>query len=253
MPTTEKAKVIEQTREWYSKSAGLIFTDYRGLQVKEFQALRKQLRAKGGEIHVVKNTLFRQAAPDVVENLPEEFHNGTTAIAFLFENESECAKVLSDFATSSKKLVIKGGFISGKTCDAKAVEKISKLPSKEILIAQVIGAIAAPISNLIGTVEAIYAQPIRTIYAVVDQQGGGDAAPAQESVASEPQTPTASAPEASDTSEAPAEAETVAATEEGTDSAPESEGSASSEEPTTDSAPAADDADASAQEGESNA
>lgn len=267
MPTTEKAKSIEQTKEWYSRAAGLIFTDYRGLQVKEFQALRKQLKAKGGEIHVVKNTLFRQAAPEVVENLPEEYHNGTTAIAFLFENESECAKVLSDFATSSKKLVIKGGFISGKTCDAKAVEKISKLPSKEVLIAQVIGAIAAPISNLIGTVESIYATPIRTIYAVVDQLGGGDATPAAEAPATETAvdaTPaaeaTAAEAEATETEasagespEASAEGETGAAAEEGADSAPESEGSAATEEPTTDSTPAADDADASSEEGESNA
>lgn len=265
MPTTEKAKAIEQTKEWYSRSAGLIFTDYRGLMVKEFQTLRKQLKAKGGEIHVIKNTLFRQAAPEVVETLPDEFHNGTTAIAFIFENESECAKVLSDFATSSKKLVIKGGFISGKTCDAKAVEAISKLPSKEVLIAQIIGAIAAPISNVVGTIESIYATPIRTIYAVVEKHGetpkeepkaeaapAPAEAPAAEEAQAADEAPAAEAAEAV-ASEPAAEGETGAAADEGADSAPESEGSATSEEAVADDAPAADDADsASTEEGEAS-
>ncbi len=64
MPTAEKAKNIEKAKEWYSNSSGVVFTDYRGLQVKEMQALRSDLRKKGAEIHVLKNTLFRIAAGD---------------------------------------------------------------------------------------------------------------------------------------------------------------------------------------------
>jgi large subunit ribosomal protein L10 len=174
MPTAEKARIIDQAREWYSNSAGVIFTDYRGLTVKEIQSLRQDLRAKGAEIHVVKNTLFRIAAGDDVASFADEFHNGTTAIAFVKENESVCAKALVDFAKSSKKLVIKGGYF-GKAFNAKQVEALSELPSKEVLIAQVIGAIAAPISNLVGTVEALYAQPIRTVMAAADKVAEGNA------------------------------------------------------------------------------
>ena len=84
MPTAEKARVIEQTKEWYSKASGVVFTDYRGLKVKEIQALRSDLRKKGAELHVVKNTLFRIAAGDeVASSLPMELHNGTTAFAFV--------------------------------------------------------------------------------------------------------------------------------------------------------------------------
>src|SRR5690349_21023351 len=110
MPTTAKAHTIEQAKEWYSKSVGVVFTDYRGLKVKEMQALRRDLRAKGGEIHVLKNTLFRVAAGDDVANMPDDLHNGTTAIAFVFQNEAECAKALLDFAKSSKILKVKGGY-----------------------------------------------------------------------------------------------------------------------------------------------
>lgn len=169
MPTAAKAKTIEQAKEWYDKSLGVVFTDYRGLSVKQLQSLRRDLRAKGGDLHVLKNTLFRRAAANDVEQMSAELFHGPTAIAFVYENEGECAKVLVDFAKSSKKLVVKGGFFAGRNYTDKEVESLSKLPPREVLIAQVIGAVAAPISNLVGTIEAIYAQPIRTIYAVADQ------------------------------------------------------------------------------------
>ena len=105
MPTAAKAQVIEQAKEWYSESQGVIFADYRGLSVKEMQTLRKDLRAKGAEVHVIKNTLFRMAAGEDISNVPAEYHNGTTAYAYIFQDEAGCAKTLLDFAKSSKKCV----------------------------------------------------------------------------------------------------------------------------------------------------
>jgi len=184
MPTAEKAQTIEQAREWYSKSKGVVFTDYRGLKVKEMQQLRANIRAKGGELHVLKNTLFRQAAGDDAASLPYELHNGPTAVAFVFENESECAKAIVDYATTNKNLKLKGGFFNGKAFDAKGVEALSKLPPRDVLIAQVIGTIVAPLTNLVGVIEALYADPIRVIGAVADKVAEGsplpEAAPAAE-------------------------------------------------------------------------
>jgi large subunit ribosomal protein L10 len=171
MPTAQKGKTIEQAKEWYSNAVGVVFTDYRGLKVKEMQALRADLRKQGAELHVIKNTLFRLAAGDDAQGLPTEFDNGTTAYAFVNENEAAVTKALLDYARTSKKLVVKGGLFGGKAVTAKQVEAISTLPSKEVLLSQVIGVIAAPLSQLVGTVEAIYAQPIRTIYAVVEKNG----------------------------------------------------------------------------------
>lgn len=179
--TAEKAQTIEQAKEWYSKASGVVFTDYRGLKNKEIAGLRNDLRKKGGELHVIKNTLFRKAVGDeTAGSLPADLHNGTTAFAFVFGNEADVAKALLDYAKSTKKLVVKGGMFGGKAVDLKGVETISELPPKDVLIAQVIGAIAAPLSNLVGTVEALYADPIRVIGAVADKVGGGsEEAPAE--------------------------------------------------------------------------
>lgn len=170
MPTAEKAQVIEQAKEWYSQSQGVIFADYRGLTVKEMQKLRKDLRAKGAEVHVIKNTLFRMAAGEDINNVPAEYHNGTTAYAYIFNDEAGCAKTLLDFAKSSKKLVVKGGFFGGKAFNADEVKALSDLPPRDVLLSQVIGTIVAPLSELVSVVEAIYAEPIRTIGAVADKK-----------------------------------------------------------------------------------
>lgn len=222
MPTAEKARTIEQAKEWYSKSVGVIFADYRGLQVKEMQALRKTLRSKGGEIHVIKNTLFRIAAGEDSASMPAELHNGTTAMAFVFENEAECAKTLLDYAKSSKKLVVKGGFFSGKAFTSKEVEALSELPPRDVLIAQVIGAIAAPLSNLVGTVEALYADPIRVIGAVADKVAEGSPLPEPTAQAEAPAESNSNDAPAADAPEAPAE-EAPAAAEEAPASEPTQE------------------------------
>lgn len=238
MPTEAKAQVIEQAKDWYSRSQGIVFADYRGLKVKEMQDLRRQLRKKGGEIHVIKNTLFRVAAGDDIEKIPAEFHNGTTAVAFFYENESECAKVLTDYAVASKKLVIKGGFFGGKSFDAKSVDAIAKLPPRDQLIAQVIGAIAAPLSNLVGVVEALYADPIRVIGAVADKVAEG--APLPEPAAAP--APAEEAPAPAEDVQAEAAAEETASEDSPAEAAPEAPATEAPEEPATEPAP----------EGESN-
>ncbi|HSI72930.1 MAG TPA: 50S ribosomal protein L10 [Fimbriimonas sp.] len=240
MPTADKARQIEQAKEWYSKSSGVVFADYRGLSVKQLQGLRRDLRAKGAELHVLKNTLFRIAAGEDINSLPAEYHNGTTAFAFVYENESDVAKTLLDFARTSKKLVVKGGLFGGKPMTDKQVQSLSELPPRDVLIAQVIGTIAAPISNLIGTIEALYADPIRVIGAVADKVGEGSGAveatstpapaPADEAPAAE------SAPEA-----APAASEGSAPAEEApaAESTPEEAPAASEEPAPAEEAPAA--------------
>jgi large subunit ribosomal protein L10 len=221
MPTAEKAQTIEQAKDWYAQSKGVIFTDYRGLSVKQVQKLRSDLRAKGGELHVIKNTLFQRAIGDDAAVIPEDLQGGPTAYAFLFDNETEIAKMLFDFATSSKKLSVKGAIFAGKPMTDKQVEAFSKLPPRDVLIAQVIGAIAAPISNLVGTIEALYADPIRVIGAVADKVAEGSPAPAPKAAAVE-STPAPEAAPAEDAApaeapvaDAPAEAPAAEATPEG--------------------------------------
>lgn len=215
----KKGDSIQRAQEWYSKSTGVLFADYRGLKVKDMQRLRRDLRKKGAEIHILKNTLFRIAAGDDVNKIPEELHSGPTAVAFVFENESDCAKALCDFATASKIMQIKGGYFGGRPMDAKQVEALSKLPPKDVLIAQVIGAIAAPLSNLVGVVEALYADPIRVIGAVADKVAEGSPAPAPaaapavepEPAPAEPEPAAEAAPESEVSAEAAQAEDTTSA------------------------------------------
>ena len=242
MPTAEKAKTIEQAKDWYTRSVGVVFTDYRGLKVKEVQQLRKDLRKKGAEIHVLKNTLFRIAAGDDVSSIPEDMHNGPTAVAFVFENETDCAKALFDYARTNKNLKVKGGFFGGRAMNAKEIEAFSTLPPREVLIAQVIGAIAAPLTTLIGTIEALYADPIRVIGAVADKVAESspapapkaEAAPAAAEAAPEPVAEAApAAEEAAPAAEAaPAEPEAAPEPSEPTNSTEAAEASPDPEAPT---------------------
>jgi large subunit ribosomal protein L10 len=221
MPTATKAATIEQTKAKYDRSVGVIFTEYRGLKVKELQNLRRSLREKGGEIQVVKNTLFRIAAGDDVAKIPEELSSGPTAVAFLYENETDCAKALFDFEKTNKNLVIKGGLIGGKVFDQKQIESFSKLPPRDVLIAQVIGVIAAPLSNLVGVIEALYADPIRVIGAVADKVAEGSPI---EAAAPAPVEAESSESSATETAEVSEQAETSS-----TESAPAEEAAAPTE------------------------
>lgn len=222
MPTAEKARTIEGAKEWYAKSVGLVFTDYRGLKVKQMQELRQNLAAKGGDLHVLKNTLFRVAVGDDIAKLPDELHNGPTAVAFVFENESECAKALFDYAKTNKNLKIKGGFFNGQSFDAAGVEKLSKLPPREVLIAQVIGTIVAPLTQLVGVVEALYADPIRTIGAVADKVAEGSPQPAAK-VEAPAAEPVAEAEAEAAAPEAAVEAEAAPTEESAPEAAPEAD------------------------------
>lgn len=248
MPTAEKAQTVETAKEWYAKSKGLVFADYRGLKVKEMQELRRNLTAKGGELHVLKNTLFRLAVGDDLAKLPDDLHNGPTAVAFVFENESDCAKALFDYAQTHKTLIIKGGFFNGQSFDTKGVEALSKLPPRDVLIAQVIGAVAAPLTNLVSVIEALYAAPIRTIGAVADKVAKesptpvakveepapapvaeAEAAPAEETPAAEPSTEANAEPSAG--ADAQAEAAPTPEAEEAPATTPDAESETESTEP----------------------
>lgn len=209
MPTAEKTAVIEKTKEWYGQSSGMIFTDYRGLSVPQIQSLRQSLREAGGEYHVVKNTLLRIALGSDIELLPEELHNGPTATAFIFRDESNCAKLLVKFAKDHKGFEIKGAVFEGKTMTASDVEAFSKLPGKQELLAMIVGLVQAPIAQTVGVLNEIISAPIRLLDAIAEK--GGAPAPAAETAQAPSETAQApTEPEAS----AQAEAETPAPTEE---------------------------------------
>jgi len=145
-----KEKLVTQYTSLLSSSQVTIWVNYTGMRVSAISDLRDQLRRYGVELHVTKNTLLKQALEQRSYPTPEEYLLGPTAVVFLGETIAAPAKVLTDFARVNKKtFTIKGGVSSKAILTAKQVSELAYLPSREVLLAQVLGGLQAPISGLV--------------------------------------------------------------------------------------------------------
>ena len=194
----KKAAVVELTEQMKSATAGVI-VDYRGLTVEEDTKLRVKLREAGVFYKVVKNTLTRFAANEVGYAELDPVLNGPTALA-LSDDPVAPAKVLADFAKENPNLEIKAGFLDGNVISIEEINRLASTPSRDVLIAKIMGSLNAPISNLARTLQALVDGGVEPADAAAAK--AGEAAPAEE-VAPAEEAP-ASAPEA-EAVEAPAE------------------------------------------------
>lgn len=148
-----KKQIVNEISDKLSKSVVAVLTDYRGLNVAEETKLRKDLREAGIEYKVLKNTLTKLAAEKVgLEGLNSHLV-GPTAIAFSYEDPVAPARILTKFAKEYKKLVIKSGVLEGKIIDAAAITALAELPSREVLIAQVLAGFQGPISGFVNVMQ----------------------------------------------------------------------------------------------------
>jgi large subunit ribosomal protein L10 len=179
MPTERKAGKISDLQELLGSSALSILTEYRGLKVSELTRLRNELRPKGTEYHVAKNTLLQRAANELGYTGLEDALAGPTAIAFVKEDLSGGAKAVLDFARTNKTIVIKSAILNGKLLGSEQLEAITKLKSKNELVANMLGSLLAPPRNLVN----VLSQTTRSLVNVLDAyrkqlEEGGEAAPA---------------------------------------------------------------------------
>ena len=150
----KEAKVAE-IREKLEKAQAIVLADYQGLTVEEDTALRKTLREAGVEYKVYKNNLVTLAAKELgIEGL-DSYLEGPVSIAFGYEDATAPARVLHAFAKDHKKLELKAGMVDGTVYDKAQVEKLATIPSKEVLIAKLLGSFKAPLSNLAYLLNAI--------------------------------------------------------------------------------------------------
>jgi large subunit ribosomal protein L10 len=232
MQRTDKEKIVAELTERLRDAETLIVADYRGLTMKEIDALRGQLLQHGARFTVVKNSLTRRAAEEAGAEAVLAMLQGPTAIAFL-ESEGDpvaVAKALSDAARTTKVLALRGGVLEGRAMSADEVEELAKLPPEDVLRGQVLGAISAPLYAILGLFTAPLQDLHGLIQARIDQLGGDDVV---EAVA-EPDAPEAEAE--APAAEAPA-AEEALATEEDTTPTAEA-GPASTEDETEEAAEA---------------
>ncbi|MBR0423785.1 MAG: 50S ribosomal protein L10 [Clostridia bacterium] len=165
----KKAIVSELSEKLKSACAGVVVS-YQGINVDDDTKLRKELRESGVEYMVTKNTLLKRAAEDAkMEELSDVF-KGSTAIAVCNDDYVAASKILCKFAKDHDFFKIKSGFIDESVIDAKEVTRLAKLPSREVLIAQVLSGLNAPIAGLVGTLNGTITGLVAALNAIAQKK-----------------------------------------------------------------------------------
>ncbi len=150
----KKAKVEELSELLKSSIAGVL-VDYSGISVEDDTKLRKELREAGVKYSVEKNTLLRFAMNNVGYEGLTDVLNGTTALAVSENDETAAARILGKYAETHENFKLKAGFVGDELYDAAGVMALSKIPSKEVLLAQLVGSLQGPIQKLAATLDAL--------------------------------------------------------------------------------------------------
>ena len=166
----QKKQVVADLVERLNGSIAGVIVDYKGINVEDDTKLRKELREAGVNYTVVKNTLLKRAIAETELNGLDSVLEGTTALATSADDYVAAARILCKFADTHKNFEVKNGFIDKEVIDVAKITGLAKLPSREILLANVLGAFQAPISAF-----------ARAIQAIVDKDG----APAEEAAPAE--------------------------------------------------------------------
>ncbi|KQP84443.1 50S ribosomal protein L10 [Aeromicrobium sp. Leaf291] len=203
MASPDKVAAVAELTQSLRDSDGIVLTEYRGLTVKQLQELRRSL-GEGASYAVAKNTLTRIAAKEAGVDLSDDLLTGPTAIAFIKGDVVEAAKGLRDFAKANTTLVIKGGFLDGKSLDADEVKKLADLESREVLLAKLAGAMKGSLQNAASLFNAPLAQTARLVAALEAKKA--EEAPADASTDTAAEAPVA---EAAPEVEAPAETDST--------------------------------------------
>jgi large subunit ribosomal protein L10 len=165
-----KAEKIEEIKSNIEKAQVAILTEYKGFSVEEITKLRRAIQENGGDYMVTKNTLAKIAVKGTPYEVMADSMKGPIAIAFGFQDQVGPAKAIAKFIKDTKKGSILGGAMDGKLLSVAEVEAISKLPSKEELIAKMLGSINSPASGIVGSINAVMSQLTRTMAAVRDSK-----------------------------------------------------------------------------------
>ena len=222
----DKERIVKELAERLKSSDTLLIADYRGLTMPEIDELRTKLLESGARFSVVKNTLTRLAAEEAGVKPLLELIDGPTAIAFIDADgdPAAAAKILNDTARTNDVLVIRGGLLEGDAVSDAEIKRLATLPPVEVVHAQFVGAVAAPLTTIVG----LFTAPLRDLVNIIDArikqlEEQGETVPepkaeapaaAEEPAAEEPAAEEPAAEEPQAEVEAPAEEQPQEATEE---------------------------------------
>lgn len=169
-----KQKTVAEISEKLKSSKSVVVVSYSGITVAEVTDLRNKFRQAGVEYVVYKNNLVRRALDDAGIRDLDNLLEGPNAFAFGMKDPVSPAKVLSDFIGQSKdaKIKVKAGLVEGKYIDPAGINALAKLPSREVLIAKMMGSLNAPATNLVGVLSAMLRSLVYSLEAVRKQKAG---------------------------------------------------------------------------------
>jgi large subunit ribosomal protein L10 len=166
----EKKQIVAEITDKVNKAQGIVLVDYRGLKVEELTELRRNYREAGVDYKVYKNTMMRFAFEEAGFEEFNQYLTGPNAIAFGFEDPVQAAKITDEFAKKHDKLEIKAGIVDGKIIGIEEVKNLASLPSKEVLIAQALGGLNAPISGFANVLQGTIRNLVYALDAIKEKQ-----------------------------------------------------------------------------------
>lgn len=167
----KKEQLVAEYTENFKKAQAVYLADYRGLSVDQMGELRGNLRDNGGDsvLTVAKNTLLKIALEQADRPALDDLLEGPTAVLFVYDDPVAPAKVLTDYADENDELALKGGFLGTDVLDSDDLERLADLPSREEILATLVGAIQAPARQLVSLLQAPQRDVILTLQARAEQ------------------------------------------------------------------------------------
>ncbi len=170
MDINEKKRIADDLQGRFEKSTIVILTDYKGLDVSSMNDLRRKLREANTEYQVVKNSLLVRASEGNDVTLIKDAFKGPSAIALSYDDPVAPAKVLTDFVKENKDFEIKVGVLNGKVIDLDGIKALSSLPTREVLLAQVLSAMNAVPTSLVTALSDVPRRFLNVVQAIKDQR-----------------------------------------------------------------------------------
>lgn len=173
MNKNSKQELVTEMHENLTRAKAVFLADFRGMNVGQATTLRNELRAVSVEYKVFKNTLLELAAKGTDIECINPYLAGPTAVAISYDDPVSAAKVLSKFAKDPQgKFVLKAGVLSGKLLDVPQIQALADLPSREVLIAKMLGSMQAPATNFVGVLAALPGSLVRALDAIRAKKEG---------------------------------------------------------------------------------
>ena len=173
MNKENKKQIVAELKDKLQQAKAVFLADFRGMNVEQATNLRNELRKADVEYKVVKNTLLELASQDTDKSGLSQHFTGPTAIALTYTDPVSAAKVLSKFAKEQQQTFkLKAGILSGKLISVPEIQALADLPSREVLLAKMLGSMNAPVTNFVGVLAAVPGSFVRVLGAIKAQKEG---------------------------------------------------------------------------------